>query len=155
MQEQLEVPVSVTIGEDGACTKPILYKVESLYIINKCLYYYRSNEFSMTKVKKAYEWESTIVLVKHLKKRINLNSSDIEEQYNRLITIWAFKTAISRFYSDDSYKNVVRNISNHISSGQYREAALKCDFKGLKGKIIKLFVKNKFYFGFYIFSKLY
>lgn len=155
MQEQLAVPVSITIGEDGACTKPILYKVESLYISDKCLYHYRNNESSMTKVKRVYDWDDTIVLVEHLKKRISIDSSEIEKQYARLLTIWAFKTAISRFYSDDSYKNVVRNISNHISSGQYREAALNCDLKGFKGKLIKFFVKNKFYFGFYIFSKIY
>ena len=55
-QQQQLVDTFVNIGEDHACVKPCVYKAQSLYILEDCLYYYRQTGTSMTKSKKAFDF---------------------------------------------------------------------------------------------------
>ncbi|BDP47066.1 hypothetical protein EfmJHP9_19360 [Enterococcus faecium] len=47
-----------------ACTKPCIYHANSIYMMEKCLYYYRINENSITKKPQPYYWEGPTKLEK-------------------------------------------------------------------------------------------
>lgn len=49
MQFQMQVEDSLRMGEDAACTYPLMLNVQSCYIIHKCLYHYRQTVKSMVK----------------------------------------------------------------------------------------------------------
>lgn len=46
---QNQVDVRITMGEDALCTYPCLLNVNSIYILDECLYHYRQNPTSMVR----------------------------------------------------------------------------------------------------------
>ncbi len=54
---QMAVDDRIVMGEDAACVYPCLLNVESLYIMNKCLYHYRQTTSSMVKQLCDYDLE--------------------------------------------------------------------------------------------------
>lgn len=54
---QLAVDNRITMGEDAACVYPCLLNVDSIYVLQKCLYHYRQITTSMVKVTPNYREE--------------------------------------------------------------------------------------------------
>ena len=59
------------MGEDGACSYPLISNCNSMYIMEECLYYYRQIETSMTKVKKPLDWDNYDKVFSLYKKEID------------------------------------------------------------------------------------
>lgn len=56
-QFQYTVDEKITMGEDAACTYPCLLNVNTIYVLNECLYHYRQTTSSMVKKVQDYEKE--------------------------------------------------------------------------------------------------
>ena len=54
---QMQVNDGLRMGEDAACVYPMLLNVDSIYILNRCLYHYRQTSNSMVKDIKTYDKE--------------------------------------------------------------------------------------------------
>ena len=78
-QQQQLVDTIVNIGEDGACVKPCVYHSQSMYVMNDCLYYYRQNASSMTKKRKAFDWNGPKIIGQHFEKQIDMNEFDFQK----------------------------------------------------------------------------
>ena len=54
---QMEVDERICMGEDAVCVYPCLLNIESMYILEECLYHYRQTASSMIKKKENQEME--------------------------------------------------------------------------------------------------
>ena len=117
------------IGEDGACAIPCVFHAESIYITEQHFYYYRYNESSATKSKKAFNWEWPEIVSKHLEKNIDVDCQDIRAQLNRKFTHDVFSVALSQFNRDDKYGAIVTDIKIHIANQYYKDAIKNSKFK--------------------------
>lgn len=130
IKEQQMVDDSVKIGEDLACTKPIIAKVNSLYVLNDCLYYYRVNVNSMTKDRKPFKWNGPELIYNHLKNRLNEVNYDFYEQICRNTVHNIFNVAMSQFFDKDrTYKQIKKEILKHLENPNYKEVIYKAKYK--------------------------
>ena len=51
---QMNVPDSISLGEDAACVYPAVLRAKSLFITDDCLYHYRQRADSMLKISESY-----------------------------------------------------------------------------------------------------
>jgi glycosyltransferase involved in cell wall biosynthesis len=54
---QMKVHEEIVMGEDAACAYPCLLNVQSIYVMQECLYHYRQTTSSIVKQAKNYELE--------------------------------------------------------------------------------------------------
>lgn len=154
LPEQLSVNEGIKIGEDGAVVKPALTKASSLYILDKCLYYYRVNNQSMTKNKSSYDWNGPRYIYKHLTERIDLTKSDFEAQIIRRTTRDIYTVTFSQFNKKEKYSNIKRDIKQQLSTPDYRDILGKCRYTGFKHRLELFLLKQQIILPIYIFHKL-
>ena len=143
-QQQQLVDTIVNIGEDGACVKPCVYHSQSMYVMNDCLYYYRQNASSMTKKRKAFDWNGPKIIGQHFEKQIDMNEFDFQEQVYRNVVHNLFNVAVSQFNRDDSYNVITIDIKEHIDDPYYKNAIQKYDYKGSwKNRIARYSLEHK------------
>lgn len=154
--EQMSLDAKIKIGEDAACVIPCVYKANSIYITDECLYYYRYNTNSMTKNKKAFKWNGPALIAEHLEKRMNLTEMDFQNQlYIRTIHS-LFNVVKSQFYREDSYFTIIKDIKSNIANTKiYSESIREGKYNTISfGNIMKFALKWHFYAMIYIFSKI-
>ena len=146
--EQQLVNISIKIGEDAACVKPCIFKANSLYILNKDLYYYRLNLTSITKVKKPFDWKYPELIGRHYEMQLPMNIYDFQDQINRNVTHYLFNVAMSQFNCKNTYFETKASIQSHLMSPYYIKAVKNCKYSGLylKGNFAKFILKNKLTF---------
>lgn len=93
---QLAVDDRITIGEDGACTVPILSHADTLYISDLPLYCYRTNYQSMIKGRKRYDWDNQRYIADVLYRETDRSVTDFQGQMYRRIVRGFISTARSR-----------------------------------------------------------
>ncbi|HAQ7388584.1 TPA: glycosyltransferase family 2 protein, partial [Enterococcus faecium] len=128
-KEQQQVSGQVSVGEDHACTKPCIYHANSIYMMEKCLYYYRINENSITKKPQPYYWEGPKAIGEHFEKQIDMNKYDFQDQVYRNVTHNLFNVAVSQFNKQDKYLNIKKDIIQNLSDEYYTRAICKCKYK--------------------------
>ena len=143
LDAQCEISTNIKIGEDAACTLPMLYKAESAYILEECLYYYRQNPTSMTKKKKAFAWDGPKLLCEHLGKKIDLTIGDFKDQLYRRTVHDVFTVAVSQFYRQESYFTICRDIKTHLKDPVYVEAIRHARYKGFSGRMALFALKYR------------
>ncbi|WP_303322707.1 glycosyltransferase family 2 protein [Cloacibacillus evryensis] len=129
-QQQQLVDTFVNIGEDHACVKPCVYKAQSLYILEDCLYYYRQTGTSMTKSKKAFDWNGPRIIGQHFEKQIDMTQFDFQEQVYRSVVHNLFNICESQFNRNESYRVIAYDIEKHINEPYYKKAIDRCIYKG-------------------------
>ena len=154
LPEQLAVNNSIKIGEDGAVVKPLLTKATSLYILDKCLYYYRVNNESMTKNKSAYDWNGPRYIGKHLRERIDLSLFDYEEQINRRMARDIYTVVFSQFNKEGKYRRIRKTIKEQLGASDYKKVLADCRYKGLKYNLEVFLLKYQFLLPIYLIHKL-
>lgn len=144
---QLKVNDSIKIGEDASCTKPIFSKIKSLYICDKCLYFYRINSLSMTKGKKSFELNYPLLVGKTIESNIEANC-DFSNQIYRFVTHNLFNACSSAFYSDEPYGVIKGKIKKALKDEYYQNAIKNCKYnkRYLKGLLVLFALKYKIYF---------
>ena len=153
LPEQLAVIDSIKIGEDGAVVKPILTKSKSLYVIDKCLYYYRENNESMTKNNSTYDWNGPRYIYNHLRERIDLTLLDFEAQINRRTARDIYTVVFSQFNNNEKYKNIRKKIKKQLMLSDYKEVLTKCRYKKLKHRLEVFLLKHHLLLPIYLFHK--
>lgn len=150
----LQLNCVIKIGEDAACVKPCIAEASSLAIIPDCLYFYRQNSGSMTKNKKAFDWNGPQLILEHYLNVLNLEACDFRQQVYRNCVHNIFNVVVSRFYQDLSKKIIYKEIKKELKRPLYRECLSKAYFKfGSKGWLAHASLKYKWLFLIYIFSK--
>ena len=143
------------LGEDGACVIPCVFHSQSIYIINKGLYCYRFNSDSVTKSRKVFCWEWIKIVNNHIIDNIEIDFGDFREQMNRKITHDIFVTAVTQFYKKDAYRDIVRDVKNHLLDVQFKQAITNGNFgKSFKGNLMRFALKKRALFLLYIYSRL-
>ena len=153
---QMEVDTKINIGEDHACTKPIIYNVENISVIPDCLYYYRQNDASMTKVPKAFSWEIPMLLSKHMEKIIPMDKYDFQKQVYRFTIHNLFNVCSSQFNRNEKYEVIKKDIIDHINISYYKKAVKNCEYniKNWKGMLAKITIKYKLIWMMQMYNKM-
>ncbi len=153
--EQLLIDDRIKIGEDAACTIPCMLQANSIYILDKALYYYRRNNSSMTKNKKPFSWDVPELIELHLRKRIETNEANLQQQISRRTVHALINVVKTQFYRDKKYRVIKKDIQKELERPIYRNALKNSKFK--KGSIIsiyKFFLTHNIYFPLYLLSKI-
>lgn len=153
-QYQMNVDDRISIGEDGACTKPIVFNSDSMYIMGECLYSYRQNNQSMTKNRKAFSLEAPLLIAKGLENSINL-TSEMQKQIYRNLVHNLFNACVSQYNRKDSYSEINNDINTILSDPYVCNAVSHASFSlfYFKGQIAQLCLKRKVYKLMKIFCK--
>ena len=154
LPEQLAVDDLIKIGEDGAVIKSILTKIENLYILDHCLYYYRINNESATRNKSVYDWNGPRYIYKHLRDRIDWKSLDFEEQINRRTARDIYTVVFSQFNKDEKYRDIKKKIKEQLMASDYKEVLTACKYKGLKHRLEVFLLRHNLLLPIYLFHKL-
>lgn len=148
---QNKIDDSIKIGEDGACTIPIIYRSKSILFLDKCLYFYRINNSSMTRSKNVFDPYGPMKVSISIANNININDFDFYEQLYRKIVHDLFSTVLTQFNKEKKYKEIKKEIKDIISNEFYKNAIDKCTFDGsIAAKLIKFSMKYKLIFVIYI-----
>ena len=137
---QLNVDDSVTIGEDGVVSIPYIYLANSMYIINKHEYVYRTNNKSMTSSIAVLDPQYPKKVYKEYIKYIDDNKYDFKQQLDRFVVHQVFSMALSQF---NNKRNVKERINNILNDDLYKNALNNVEFSNFKGHVIKYILKNK------------
>ena len=145
IKNQLYVDNKIKIGEDHACTKPCVYYANSITIIKDCMYYYRQNDESMTKIGKAFSWSGPELISKHFENHIPMNEYDFQEQVYRATVHNLFNVCASQFNRKEKYSLIKKDILKHISDPYYQNAINSCKYskKAYKNRLALFALRHK------------
>lgn len=155
LDAQLSIDPQITMGEDGVCTIPCIYKCSGMFILEECLYYYRTNQTAMTKGKYAYAWEGQLLIANQLYKLIDTSQFDFQDQMYRRITKGFFTVAKSQFNRQESYWKTRRDILDAMKNPIFSEAIAKCKIKKFSQAFLMLIaLKCKWIFMIYLYNRI-
>lgn len=154
IKNQIQVPDSISMGEDGACTIPCIIDANSMFISPECKYYYRYNNLSMTKGKRVLSWEGQIAISNHFKNALNASDYNFDNQMSRRMEKSFFNVAKTQFYSGKTYKEAKNEILKGYNLDVFRKAIDCAHFAGIKMKIVDYIIKHRLIFAYYVYSKL-
>lgn len=139
---QSSVPDDIKIGEDNACTKPIIARAQKLAVLPDCTYVYRINSASMTKNRKPFDLFTPKLVCEHLEKTLP-RTADMQAQVYRCAVHYLFNAVASQYFSGDD-KAAKENIKNALSDEYYLKAVKACRFKAFsKGALALFALKHK------------
>ena len=132
---QTKVDSSISMGEDGACVYPLIANSNSIVILSDCLYYYRDNASSMTRMKKPLSWKNFEAVYELYEKEIELDRLNMRKQFYQSRVHNLFIIACSMFYVKESYKEITCRIKDEMSKPQNIDAIKNARFKNMKLRI--------------------
>lgn len=152
---QLCVDKRIKIGEDHCLTKPCMYKADSLYILNECLYYYRQNQFSMTKNKSVYDLCVPKLIAKHFEQQIDMSELDFQQQVYRRTVHDLFNAAVSQFNAQDGYNEAKNKIKAALKDDYYNLAIKNANFRFMsKGWFAQVALRCRLFFLMFLYNKI-
>lgn len=128
-KNQLKIDERIRIGEDGACTIPIVFAANEIYGLSDCLYYYRQNLSSMTKGKKVFDVFGPQFLHEQLINSVDLELFDFKSQLDRKTVHELFIVIVSQFYRNEKYRNICNFIKATLNIRLYKEIISRVSFK--------------------------
>lgn len=151
---QMAVSSNIGMGEDGACTYPLIFNSDSIVIIEECLHYYRQVHSSMTKVKKPLSWDNYDLVYQLYQNEIDLSKFDMLQQYYRARTHNLFNIVLSQFFKEKKYSDIVDDINQRFSEHpEYTQAIVESKFTSLPMKVSRYILKYRLYFVLYLIAK--
>ena len=153
---QLKVSSEIGMGEDRACTYPIICNASSIYLLPDLLCYYRQVDTSMTKSKKTLSWDNYDRLFKCYQDGMGKYYDILSEQIWRHRTHVLFDICVSQFYEKKrNYLDTIRCIKQRFKDHpEYDYAISHSCFASFKMKLARFTLKHKIYLAFYLFSKI-
>lgn len=143
---QTSVDSRIKIGEDQCVVKPCVFRAESLYVIDECLYYYRQNDESMTKSKGVFDLSVPKLIANRFEKEIDVSSFDFQAQIYRHAVHDLFNAVASQFNAKRDEKEIRRIIRQTLSDEYYKKALKESRFAFLsKGWLARKALKNKMF----------
>lgn len=141
---QLGVDTRITMGEDAACTIPIIMNANSMFISDKKLYYYRQNLQSMTKGKHVYSYDNVLLIDGVLSKADEASEYCFNDQIKRRTAKSFFNTAKSQFNRNESYGVIAKEVLQYMKDPTIADSIKNACFSGnRKIKIMHFILKNK------------
>ena len=155
LEEQNNVDSRIKIGEDGACVIPIIYKANSVFCLEKCLYNYRQFNGSMTKSRKVFDIDCPKRIVEHLSSRIDINEYEFRKQLDRKMVHDLFIASATQFYQKKKYKNVCKELRTIFSDPFYSSAIKNASFSNsFRAKLMHFSIKHHLFLLIKIYSML-
>lgn len=146
LKYQNAVSSKIGMGEDGACTYPLIFNSQKIVILKDCLYNYRQIYSSMSKVKKPLSWDNYDLVYALYEKEIDLTKYDMQQQYYRARTHNLFDIVLSQFYSEKSFKETVESINLRFQAHpEYSTAITNSRFTSMSMRTCRFLIKNKCY----------
>ena len=144
-KHQCAVTEKIAIGEDFACTIPYIVECSSMFILSEAeQYYYRQNQSSMTKKRKAYNWYGPKMIWEHTITHININEGGFSEQLCRKTVHSLFNVVVSQFYRTETYHVIRKDILMHLKDETYQYAIKHARFHYTsKAKAVHLLLRCK------------
>ena len=140
------------MGEDGACTRPTIANANSLFLLDRTLYYYRRNQYSITKSKAIIPWEGPEIRGEHLFNKMALSDFDFTEQIFRDVSLALFTVARSRCNQKNmDLASIKQDIRTNLKNPIYSKAISKASFTKLKLRLIIFSLKHRWF----LFMRLY
>ena len=94
----------------------------------------------MTDKKNVVSWNGPYLVSQHIQSQIDLSKFDFQNQVNRSIVHALFNVVVSQFNANKKYKDIAKEIKEHISEPYYRNAIINGKFSGYWPGIIARFV---------------
>lgn len=155
IENQMKVDDRIVVGEDGACTVPVVINSNSLYIIEKYMYCYRNNINSISKKKKPLPWEGSERILEHFRKFTEKEEYDFSDQISRRVVHDLFRVSITRFYGGKSYWETRKDICKHLDGSRVRESVHNSHFSMKpKPKLMEVAIKKKLVLLMYCYSRI-
>lgn len=154
LEHQLAVDDSISMGEDTACVVPYVASCKSLYVSEKCMYYYRQNASAMTKVKKPLSWKSPKLIDELLREKLSKYDYNFDPQIRERTLHAVFNVGASQFYRNESYLKVCAAIKEHYSEYYIRKACKGTISFNAERLLIRTTVKMKAVILLFICSKI-
>lgn len=153
-KQQMIVDTRISVGEDIVCVAPCVFRSNSIYIAEECLYHYRQNPVSMTKAKKPMNWDDPEIRGTFLQSQIDVRYGDFEMQINRYVTHAVFNVAKSQFNKESSYRTIKKEIRNELNRPYYKHAIYESHFIGLRPNIMRIILKYRAVFALKILNNI-
>ncbi len=128
VKNQLLVNPQIIMGEDAACSFPTVFEANSIFVLPDCLYHYRQNPVSISKVKKPFSWDGPQIIGSHFEKALDVNYGDFRSQIDRHIVYELFIVAASQFRKQEKYKNIRREINAGLDNPYYNGVVSRCKY---------------------------
>lgn len=155
LRHQNKVSSAISMGEDVACTYPLIYNAESMYILHEPMYYYRIVGDSMTKVRKPLSWENYDLLDRYLHETIDLGQYSTNTQLARLRTHNLFNITCSQFRGKSYNKKIVTQIKQqYFNHNEYNIIIHSANFKNPAFQLMRFIIQHKLFFVCYLYCKL-
>ena len=151
---QKSVDNSIVVGEDYVCFKPCVYLANSMFVSKKCLYVYRNNPKSITQNKKAYDLYGVEKRIEVIKKHVDLNTFDFNNQISRLITHSLFNAVCSQFYRQEKYSVIKKELKQVLKKPIYKDAIKNCKTKNKKLWFARFALRYKMFWLMKLYSKI-
>ncbi|MBM6966297.1 glycosyltransferase family 2 protein [Massilimicrobiota timonensis] len=152
---QMLLSDKVIMGEDSAILFPCIIESHSLYITDKCMYYYRWNPSSLTNSNnKIRSWESAMLRIEHLEKCLPLEKYDLQKQVSAAF-VHSFTNVLLSHLRNMEYLNVKKDVLFRLES-DYIKNHIKnaCKSSNKKEKIAAYALNAKMIYLFKIWSKI-
>lgn len=151
---QMNVSPEISMGEDGACTYPLICNANSMVVMSECLHYYRQIETSMTKVKKPLKWDNYDKVYSTYENCLPLEKYGLKDQICRSRTHNLFNISMSQFYSGCNFKKSVSLIENQFKENPvYDEYIDNAKYSSVKMKICRFVLKYRLYLLLFVYSR--
>ena len=154
LEHQLAVDDSISMGEDTVCVVPYVASCKSLYVSEKCMYYYRQNASAMTKVKKPLSWKSPKLTDELLREKLSKYDYNFDPQIRERTLHAVFNVGASQFYRNESYLKVCAAIKEHYSEYYIRKVCKGTISLNAERLLIRITVKMKAVILLFICSKI-
>ena len=142
VKAQSSVPDEIKIGEDNACTKPIIASAQKMVVLSDCTYIYQINPDSMTKNRKPFDLFTPKLVCEHFEKNIPM-TEDAQAQVYRCAVHYLFNAAVTQYYAGDD-KAAKERIKAALSDEYYAKAINACRYKAFsKGALARFALKHK------------
>ena len=143
-------------GEDAALVYSVMTRIQSLYLCDEPMYYYRRNEDSMLHSKKtAYSWDNCEHLYECMSKEILQDRYDFEEQLNRYFSHALFNIAKSQFGTKRNYGQIRKEILEQLKKDRNMQFIQHATFKILtKDYLANAALKHRLLFLIWLYSRM-
>lgn len=146
VESQMRVDDRISIGEDSACTKPAIYRADSLYILDDHLYCYRQNNSSMTKNKKAFSLTAPRLISESYEKAV-ADDDAMQMQINRNFVHNFFIAAASQYSRTDGIRRINADIGRCLDERSAQRMIARCRYARSywRGNLIRFSLKYRQY----------
>lgn len=144
LQHQNSIDDRIRIGEDMCVSVSCVFYANAVYVIDKPLYNYRRNSSSVSKKRtEGFPWEDVELRAEYFKKVLPLEKHHFYEQLCRSTVHSLFSVAASHLQTKKPYKQVKKDILEHLSKPIYKEYIKNCKFKNFADKVALFSIKHK------------